>query len=228
MKYLLPVVCLSFSLAGCYTMIYPPPSDTLYGINRSDSVLTLPDSIAGRGVTIINQNQIIFDRYYQDPFYYRGGLYGGYGGWDPYYYNPYGYRHDQRWHRGWIYPGGTPGPVTPPPKKPRREKDYRGEEASPDDSPNPTGLANADNSSSLSSPPKSEPNRQDPPVPVRIAESPPVKPDSAKSEASKPEERVRSVKSVKPPDPPENKTQPDTSQDKKEDKKPRRGNTRER
>jgi hypothetical protein len=88
MKQLLLIAGLCLIITGCYTALYPPLNETDYGYRAGDSVMTVPDSLDGRNITIINQNQIIFDRYYQDPFYERGGFFGGYGCWDPYFYNP--------------------------------------------------------------------------------------------------------------------------------------------
>ncbi len=134
MRTLLIAALLGFLLSGCYTMIYPPPGQMVY--QQGGDSLSLPDSaVAGRGITIINQNQIILDHYYQDDYYYRGDQAGGYGYWDPYYYDPRGYHQDRRWRHGWHHWNGNSGtPSSPPVKKPRREKDYRRSEA-------PTGNA---------------------------------------------------------------------------------------
>lgn len=134
MKSILAAGALSLALTGCYTILYPPLDYQLNAGAPDSSVLVIPDSLAGRGVIIVNQNQIIMGRYYEDLYYYREGWFGGFYGWDPYFYNPRGYYYRRYWRPGRGNGGDAPGPVTPPEKKERREKDYRRSEAPADNS----------------------------------------------------------------------------------------------
>jgi hypothetical protein len=199
-------------------MLYPPVNELTNGYGADGSVLTVPDSGSGTNITIVNQNQIIFDRYYQDPYYQRGGFFGGSGCWDPYYYNPGGYRQDHRWQRGEYHYGYTPGTDTPKPKTPRRKQNLRSE-APADNPPNQTEVVSAQAPAATAQTES-----------VKAAESQPVKPDSAKKEAPKPADNKRSLRPVETPapTPSEPEKQPDPPKDKNEDKKPRREGNRDR
>ena len=210
MKITVLAVCLSFGFTGCYTMLYPPPSETQIGY-AAGGTLTIPDSLAGQGVTIINQNNMILDRYYEDPFYLRDGYYGGYGYWDPYYYNYRGYNDRHRWHNGRYHDPGTPArPETPKPKKPRRQKDERRSEYPPVDAPNQVSGRIAE----------AAPPVQTVVVPAAAAAGQPVE---AKKEDAKAAEDGRGVKALQPVEDPKPNPQPDTSKVVKEEKKSRRG-----
>jgi len=218
MKSLLPAVSLCLGLAGCYTMIYPPLDETARVADTGGQVVTLPDSLAGKSVIIVNQNQVIVDRYYQDPYYQRGGLFGGSGYWDPYYYNPRGYYQDNRWRHGWYQPDYSPGSPSPQPKKSRRDKDYRSE-VPPADSPNPTGTSGVTAASPVSSPILADAS---PPVPTESGAA-------AKSQpATQPGDSGRSLRSVQPPDSSNPQKQSAPAADQPDDNKSRRGNARER
>ena len=125
------IVCLA--TAGCYTMIYPPPEELVYEYDVDSTLINLPDSMSDADIIIYNQNQIIFDQYYMDPYYYRYGRYDRYGFWDPYYYNPYGYNRDNRWHHGRYYRYYSPGKAAPKQKKPRRTENPREKPTDSDD-----------------------------------------------------------------------------------------------
>ena len=206
MKSLLPAVSLCLSLSGCYTMIYPPLTESGYAQSGGGQVVTVPDSLAGKGVVIINQNQVIVDRYYQDPYYMRGGWFGSY--WDPYYYNPHGYYDSRRWHHGWY--DYSPGTSAPEPKKPRRNKDYRRSEASPADLPPP--------GAGVQAPP---PASGTPPVLAEATTT--VQPQPSKPDAAPPADSGRALKPVQASSP---ANPPDAASDKKSEAKPRRGDTR--
>ena len=213
MRTLLPAVSLCLGLTGCYTMILPPPSESSYGDTSGGQVVTIPDSLSGKGVIIVNQNQVILDRYYQDLFYQRSGLFGGSGCWDPYYYNPRGYYYDHRWHRGGHYP---PGPSSPQPKKSRRDEDYRSE-SPPVNSPGPEGA-----SAGMARAPASYAILADAPLPVQ---TPSVSKDTVKEEVAPSGDNGRAPRSVQPSNPAE---QTDPSDDQQNGNKSRRGIVRER
>ena len=175
---LVPVtLILCFSISGCYTIIYPPPEVLVDEFDTDSTVIVIPDSLRDMNITIINENQLIFDRYYHDLIYYRYGWFGRYGYWDPYYYNPrYCYR-DHRWRHGRYYPHDSSGRAAPKPKKPRREKDYRRKP--------PASSENDDNSDSFDG--QIKPNNQ----------SSTVKTDNAISVESKSEPKIKESQPVK-------------------------------
>jgi hypothetical protein len=212
MKYLLLTAAVCLSLTGCYTMLYPPMNYVAPGY-----AVTVPDSLAGRGVTIINQNQIIFDRYYQDPYYMRDGFFGGAGCWDPYYYNPYRYHHDYYWNRQWYPSDNSPGNTAPKPLTPRREKDVRRSDAQPEVTPRPTDTVAVQPSGSDSPAVRIEPAKPAPPEPKKAPEAQPAAPDDNK----------RTMRAVPAPNTPEPEKQADTPKDQPNDK-PRRDSTRDR
>ncbi|MCF7810791.1 hypothetical protein K9N50_07350 [bacterium] len=215
MKHLLLTCIICLSLTGCYTMLHPPVEELTSGYDLSDSILAIPDSISGNGVVIINQNQIIFDRYYQDPYYQRYGYYGVYDYWDPYYYNPYKYHHNNYWYNGRYRSGKAPGTVTPKQKTPRREDDYRRSEAPSDKLPQTDLSNNTQVYQTASTYRRLEP--------VQQAQSEPE--ITPKVQITDPDSNRRTLRSVSAPD---NDNQPDSTDDKQDDKTPRRGNTRER
>jgi hypothetical protein len=222
MRYLLLAVSLCFGITGCYTMLYPPVNELISGYGADGSVLTVSDSASGTNITIVNQNQIIFDRYYQDPFYQRGGFYGGSGYWDSYYYNPGGYHQDYRWHHEENHQGYTPGTDAPKPKTPRREKDYRGSEAPADNPPDQTEVANVQALTQTAPPVRSESVPPAQSEPLKTAESQPAKPVLVKEVAAKPADNERSLNAVRTPTSPETEKQTGTPQDQNQDKKLRR------
>jgi len=226
MKTLFWVVGFSLIFTGCYTMLYPPPEAASYGYGANE-VLTIPDSLSGRGITIINQNQMILDRYYEDPFYRRDGFFGGYGCWDPYYYDHRGYNHDHRWHRGRYYdPGTPPGPVTPEPKKPRREKDQRRSENPPVDAPNQSATAFFAPAPTVTTAAIAPAQPQEPAEVNNPTDASALKPDGGNKEAEKPREDKIAVKSDPPADSLKAKTPNDSAKDQKAEKKARRGGVR--
>jgi len=228
MKYLLLAASLCFGITGCYTMLYPPANELINGYAPDGSVVTVPDSVSGTNITIVNQNQIIFDRYYQDPFYQRGGFYGGSGYWDPYYYNPGGYYQDRRWRHGGYHYEYPPETNTPKPKTPRREKDYRRSEVPADNPPYQINAINVQAPAPMIHPVRSEPAPPTQPESDKVAESQPAKPDSVKKEAVKSADNKRSLRSTQTPSSPETEEQPDAPKNQNEDKKPRREGTRAR
>jgi len=210
LRRILFVSLVSLTLSGCYTMMYPPPDEITYAESQSDSMLTVPDSVVSGGVTIYNQNQLIMDSYYQDPYYYRGGYGGRYQYWDPYYYNPFGYHRNRYWwgHRGsgGNYTPGRPTPQTP--LTPRREKDYRRSDVTL-----PPGAP------AVAMP-------QTPSEPAVVVPTKPAEiPEPAKTPPPKPPEEKRSLRSTQPATPePEKPVEPEP----KDDKTSRREKNRDR
>ncbi len=135
MKVLSIAFILCFATAGCYTLIYPPPEEWIDESLSDTTVIAITDSSRDVNITIINENQLIFDRYYQDPYYYRYDRFGGYGYWDPYYYNPHGYYRDNRWRHGRYRSYSSSGKATPKQQKSRRTKDYRQISSEPSENP---------------------------------------------------------------------------------------------
>jgi hypothetical protein len=217
MKYLLLTAVSCLLLTGCYTMMYPPPAEIIY-VRGTDSTAGLPDSLVGKNITIVNQNQVIIGGYYSDPFYYRGDMFGGLGGlggfggngcWDPYYYNPHGYGRHYYWNHGrWFQPGYSPEPVSPTPKTPRRGKEYRRSDAG---FGNPSNLADAAGDSYV----------WPATLPVAVEQTPPTQADD-KQPAVKPD-NTRSLRSVATPAPDKPADPPAAQND---DAKTRRGDTR--
>lgn len=204
MKKGLLIAFVALGMTGCYTMLYPPVEETYSPAAGDSAVVQLPDSVVSGGVTIYNQNQIILDDYYQDPYYYRQGYWGGYYYWDPYYYNPFGYYRDYRWwRRQYYHEGHSPSPVIPAPKTPRRETDYRNPVVPP---PNLNPAAPTVG--------QIEPGKTE------------SKPDSIQPQNPKPEDEKRALRSTeKPPAEPEKKPAPEPAKD---EKKSRREKSRER
>lgn len=105
-------------------MLYPPP----YYYQPTEgqmSGIQIPDSMAAQGITIINNNQVIVDQYYRDPYNLRGYYNSGYY-WDPYYYNPRGYQQPYRYYpRRYYNRGGGSGVPQPPAKNQPRDTDPR-------------------------------------------------------------------------------------------------------
>jgi hypothetical protein len=215
MKYLLLAVSLCLSITGCYTMVYPPPSELVAEYNAGDSVLIVPDSVAGNNITIINQNQIIFDRYYQDPFYQRNGYYGGSGYWDPYYYNPNRYHRVNYWKHGRYYSGSSGGTVTPKVKTPRRDKDYRRSEALPENSPEANELVGITGTASS-------------PIYVRPLPVQPERNQNTAVQVTDRDDNRRALRTVSTPNASDKEKQPDSTKAQNDDKTQRRGNSRER
>ena len=211
MRYLLLAVSLCIGVTGCYTMVYPPANDLVSGYGANGSVLTVPDSVSGNNITIINQNQIIFDRYYQDPYYQRGGFFGGSGCWDPYYYNPNRYHRVNYWHHGRYQSGNSSGTITPKPKTPRRKKDYRRSEVPPNNSPKSTEVINMQASALTAIYVKSKPVQPVQPEPNKIT----------KAQVTDPDDNRWALRTVSAPNASDTGKQLD-------EKTPRRGNSRER
>ncbi len=117
-KILLALVC--FLTVGCYTIVYPPVEDP--NEIGSNTIITGDSSaVDGINITVINENQIIFDQYYQDPRYRRYNSWNNNYYYDPYYYDYYSYNHHPRWQSGRYYSSKE----TPKPKKSRRKEHYR-------------------------------------------------------------------------------------------------------
>ncbi len=220
MKYFFLAVALSLSLTGCYTMLYPPPSE-MAGVYRTEgAVVTIPDSLAGQGITIINQNQnqIIFDRYYQDPYYQRDGYRGGSAYWDPYYYDSRRNHRRYYWQHGRYYPDDSPRPTPPKQKTPRRDKDYRQSGELPSIPAQPTEPVNV--------------RALRPAVP--IGQPTPVQPEATEpahtsaAQVVNANDNDKALKVAPEANPPEEKKKSESKNSSKESKSTRRGNTRER
>jgi len=210
MKYLLLAVCLSFTVTGCYTMLHPPVNELVAEYSAGDSVLTVQDSVSGNNITIINQNQLIFDRYYQDPYYQRGGYWGATRYWDPYYYNPHRYHRVNYWHHGRYQSGSSSGTSTPKVKKPRRKKDYRESNVPPNNSPESTEYVNVQA-----------------PAPTAISAKPEPKKITVPQNTDR-DDNQRTLRTVSAPSAPDTEEQPDSTKDQNDGKTQRRGNSRER
>ena len=131
---LLLTVCLS--LTGCYTMIDPPPE--AYYDAYEDTVYVEGDPVNGVSVTVINNNEIILDDYYNDMRYLRQYRWHDNYYWDPYYYDYRYYNNRHHWHSGGYHRGGA----VARPKKLRREEPLRRPHPSGDPGSSPSGGGN--------------------------------------------------------------------------------------
>jgi len=216
-------------------MLYPPPEYLVEENPENIVIQNSSDSTGGVNITIINENVLSNDRYYQDPRYLRYGWFGDYGYWDPYYYDPYSYYDHHRWHRGGYYPHDrSPGRSIPKPKKPRRTANYRRTPYSTDESMDANEPDNSKNedvkekptskqkhNSTQSTEPKREVRKVKPDNSNQVKKEPAKKQDDNKKDSKK----VRSVRKAQSDNDGKIKDKPAKKQD--DDKKEKAKSHRE-